>query len=322
MQAIDGLRSTAESLRNKQSLKKQQERRMRRASMQAQEVLGAPLESDHINHHVMMRRIRRLETQLQATTVLTDEGMGRRLQRTLANTALVRREIPLIKMNNAATFEKIDGALQTMDALHLRLQLCLEKVNGRLARFPREDDGSDGADEFAEPVSLSRQESLVQPPLQHVCSFRGGGLLVAPEGSLLSHPTHGIGKLVLIDQFDHRDKPFEVQFDNGELHHYSMRSAREKLTVAMEEKVSNFSGPLAEASAKLTRMNASLDRFTNESSTRSEKAVRVSIACRMPDSARRIPYAGGTWVAFVRSVRAYSEAPTRARRDRASYGHT
>ena len=60
-----------------------------------------------------------------------------------------------------------------------------------------------------------------------------GGLPVIPEGSRVVHPTRGAGVVVRIDQYDPRDKPFRVEYDNNEVHHYSMGSL--KKLVMMEE---------------------------------------------------------------------------------------
>jgi hypothetical protein len=60
-----------------------------------------------------------------------------------------------------------------------------------------------------------------------------GGLPVIPEGSRVVHPTRGAGVVACIDQYDPRDKPFRVEYDNNEVHHYSMGSL--KKLVMMEE---------------------------------------------------------------------------------------
>ena len=49
-----------------------------------------------------------------------------------------------------------------------------------------------------------------------------GGL---PEGSRLVHPTRGAGVVVRIDLTDRRGKPVIVEFESGEVHHYSIDSA-------------------------------------------------------------------------------------------------
>ena len=60
-----------------------------------------------------------------------------------------------------------------------------------------------------------------------------GGLPVIPEGSRVVHPTRGAGVVARIDEYDARDKPFRVEYDNNEVHHYSTGSL--KKLVMMEE---------------------------------------------------------------------------------------
>ena len=60
-----------------------------------------------------------------------------------------------------------------------------------------------------------------------------GGLPVIPEGSRVVHPTRGAGVVARIDQYDARDKPFRVEYDNNEVHLYSIGSS--KKLVMMEE---------------------------------------------------------------------------------------
>jgi hypothetical protein len=59
------------------------------------------------------------------------------------------------------------------------------------------------------------------------------GLPVMPEGSRVVHPTRGAGVVARIDHHNFRDKPFRVEYDNNEVHHYSMRSLMK--LVMMEE---------------------------------------------------------------------------------------
>ncbi len=53
------------------------------------------------------------------------------------------------------------------------------------------------------------------------------GLPVIPEGSRVVHPTRGAGVVARIDEHDPRDKPFRVEYDNNEVHDYSMGSSKE-----------------------------------------------------------------------------------------------
>ena len=39
------------------------------------------------------------------------------------------------------------------------------------------------------------------------------------------HPVRGFGVLISIDRQDVRDKAYTVQFDDGQIHHYSQSSA-------------------------------------------------------------------------------------------------
>ena len=59
------------------------------------------------------------------------------------------------------------------------------------------------------------------------------GLPVIPEGSRVVHPTRGAGVVARIDQYDPRGKPFRVEYDNNEVHLYSIGSS--KKLVMMEE---------------------------------------------------------------------------------------
>jgi hypothetical protein len=49
------------------------------------------------------------------------------------------------------------------------------------------------------------------------------------KGTRVIHPTRGSGVIATLDYDDSRHKPFVVQYDNGEIHHYSVASAT-KLT--------------------------------------------------------------------------------------------
>jgi hypothetical protein len=60
-----------------------------------------------------------------------------------------------------------------------------------------------------------------------------GGLPVIPEGSRVVHPTRGAGVVARIDEHDPRDEPFRVEYDNNEVHHYSIGSL--KKLVMMKE---------------------------------------------------------------------------------------
>jgi hypothetical protein len=54
-----------------------------------------------------------------------------------------------------------------------------------------------------------------------------GGLPVIPEGSRVVHPTRGAGVVARIDEYDAKGKPFRVEYDNNEVHDYSVGSSKE-----------------------------------------------------------------------------------------------
>jgi hypothetical protein len=57
-----------------------------------------------------------------------------------------------------------------------------------------------------------------------VCTL--GGLPVIPEGSRVFHSTRGAGIVARIDEYDLRGKQFRVEYDNKEVHYYSMGSLK------------------------------------------------------------------------------------------------
>jgi hypothetical protein len=50
------------------------------------------------------------------------------------------------------------------------------------------------------------------------------------EGSRVMHALHGEGTIVKIDESDARSRPYHVDFDKGESHHYARAAAMKKLT--------------------------------------------------------------------------------------------
>ena len=44
-------------------------------------------------------------------------------------------------------------------------------------------------------------------------------------GMRVQHSVHGDGVVVGVEPRDKRNRPYKVTFDNGEVHHYSIRSA-------------------------------------------------------------------------------------------------